>query len=173
MQVLTVDVFRSLAAVDAALAAEAKAGGCPSCGGRLDRADYARSVRGLPQSAKPFFEKRHSLCCAVEGCRRRLTPPSVRFAGRRVHAAAIVVLAVLCERARQVAEVSTRTVRRWRRFWREEVPVRPEWAVVRGLAFPLREDLELPLSLWDRFTGSDTDRLLNFLRFMTPMLSAS
>jgi hypothetical protein len=53
------------------------------------------------------------------------------------------------------------------------VPVRPEWAVVRGLAFPLREDLELPLSLWDRFTGSDTDRLLNFLRFMTPMLSAS
>jgi hypothetical protein len=61
MLVLTVDVFRSLAAVDAALAAEAKAGGCPSCGGRLDRADYARSVRGLPQSAKPFFEKRYGV----------------------------------------------------------------------------------------------------------------
>jgi len=33
-----------------------------------------------------------SFCCALDGCRSRATPPSLRFLGRKVYLAAIVVL---------------------------------------------------------------------------------
>jgi hypothetical protein len=33
-----------------------------------------------------------SLCCSRDGCRRRMTPPSVRFLGRRVYLGAVLVL---------------------------------------------------------------------------------
>ena len=33
-----------------------------------------------------------SFCCAVDGCRKRTTPPSLRFLGRKVYLAAMVVL---------------------------------------------------------------------------------
>jgi len=35
-------------------------------------------------------------CCAVDGCRSRATPPSLRFLGRKVYLAAIVVLVAIC-----------------------------------------------------------------------------
>ena len=73
--------------VDADLAAAARAKGCPLCEGKLHRADYKRKPRGGPQ-----WSLRFSFCCAAEGCRRRLTPESVRFLGRRVYAGLVVVL---------------------------------------------------------------------------------
>ena len=55
---------------------------CCACGGRLHRADYPRKPRGaedLPQD----YRYRFSFCCEREGCRKRVTPPSVRFLGRK------------------------------------------------------------------------------------------
>ena len=39
------------------------------------------------------FVRRFSLCCGREGCRKRATPPSLRFLGRRVYLCAVVLVA--------------------------------------------------------------------------------
>jgi hypothetical protein len=71
-----------------------RAAGCPYCGAALHAGDYPRKPRGVPRSLLgPAYERRLSLCCSREGCRRRVTPPSVRFFGRRVYLGALVVLA--------------------------------------------------------------------------------
>jgi hypothetical protein len=65
------------------LAARVREGGCPRCGGRLDVADYPRKPRGGSIELGDDYDVRRSFCCAVEGCRRRRTPPSVRFSAAR------------------------------------------------------------------------------------------
>ena len=75
-----------LTQIDTDLAAQARAQGC-SCGGTLHRANYPRKIRGISVEAV-----RDSFRCAEEGCRRRTTPESVRFLGRRVYAGFRVVL---------------------------------------------------------------------------------
>ena len=84
-------LYRLLLRLDQDLARTAQATGCGRCGGRLDRADYARKPRGVPLELGPEHAVRLSLCCAVEGCRRRTPPPSVRFLGRRVYVGAAIV----------------------------------------------------------------------------------
>jgi len=88
---LAEEFYEVLRQVDLDLAGEARAQGCLSCGDRLHRADYDRKPRGGPEGL-PAYVKRFSFCCQREGCRRRLTPPSVRFLGRRVYLATVVVL---------------------------------------------------------------------------------
>jgi hypothetical protein len=39
------------------------------------------------------YTQRFSFCCAIDGCRSRATPPSLRFLGRKVYCAAIIVVA--------------------------------------------------------------------------------
>jgi TniQ len=80
-------VYQLLEKVDVDLTEEARQQGCARCGGKLHRSDYDRKPRGGPQ-----WELRFTLCCAREGCRRRHSPPSVRFMGRRVYAGLVVVL---------------------------------------------------------------------------------
>ena len=81
------ELFQLLEKVDAELTEGARSKGCLLCGGKLHRSDYDRKPRGGPQ-----WDTRFSLCCAREGCRRRHTPPSVRFMGRRVYAGLVVAL---------------------------------------------------------------------------------
>ena len=64
----------------------------PFCGGPLHYANYPRKPRGGPPDLDEVFEIRYSLCCGREGCRRRLLPPSVRFWGRRVYWAPVVLI---------------------------------------------------------------------------------
>lgn len=94
----------------------------------LLRADYPRKPRGVAHVVlEESYSRRLSFCCEREGCRRRVTPESVRFLGRRVFLGAVVVLATalahgltarrrqaLCERL----AVSGRTLGRWCRWWR-------------------------------------------------------
>jgi len=106
--------FRSLDVQDAEAAAAMKAAGCPRCGGRLDRADYPRKPRGGEVGvAGELFGRRRSLCCAREGCRRRQTPASLVFLGRRVYLAITVVVATWRAAAARAASPPRRTVRRW------------------------------------------------------------
>lgn len=153
---LKVEHFSALMHADASIAAAVAAHGCPYCGGPLHVANYERKPRGaLFAQTGEGFSLRHSLCCGRRGCRRRVLPPSLRFLGRRVYLELAVLLASACLQAamsiRTVASytrVSARTLVRWRRWWREEVPRSSWWAQLRSrLRPPPPDESQLPRSL--------------------------
>ena len=166
-------LFELLEKVDTDLAAEAKAKGCLHCGGRLYRADYERKPRGGPQ-----WDLRYSLCCGKDGCRRRNTPTSVRFLGRRVYAGLVVVLisamvhGLIAERVRRVREVlniDRRTLERWRQWWLDNFVRSPFWKGARARFMPPLCEKTLPLSLCLSFEVQRRDRLLALLQFLSPL----
>ena len=64
---------------------------CRHCGGARHFGNFMRKPRGGPRLG-PEHNLRFSLCCAVDGCRARETPPSLRFLGRQVYLSVVVVL---------------------------------------------------------------------------------
>lgn len=174
--------FEFLARIDADLAEEARARACPACGARLDRARYPRKPRGVPQAAEGAWERRESFCCCREGCRQRATPPSVRFLGRKVYAAVVVVLGTAmmhgltdwrAERLERELDVSRRTLERWRVWWREVFCGSRFWRAARARLSPPVEEGELPGSLLARFGGGLRERILGLLRFLGPVTTSS
>jgi hypothetical protein len=167
-----------LLACDADLAEAARAGRCALCGGALHSACYPRKPRGRPCRLGPEHDRRFSFCCAVDGCRSRATPPSLRFLGRKVYLAAIVVLVAIMrhgvttsrmERLSQAIGVDRRTVERWRRWWRDSFTATPFWREARATFMPPVDHGRVPASLLERFTGDDADRLIALLRFIGPV----
>jgi hypothetical protein len=152
---------------------------CCSCGGRLHRADFPRKPRGaedLPQD----YRYRFSFCCERDGCRKRVTPPSVRFLGRKVYLCAVVVLVSAMRQGpspRRVRELSQlfgadrRTIARWQLFWREQVPQTPFWKIAGGRLPVPAETMTLPRSLLEAFLGGDDPcRCWGLLlRFLSPI----
>lgn len=171
--------FALLLHIDAELAEAARAGGCPACGGVLHQADYPRKPRGCPRSCRAAFARRHSFCCAQ--CRRRLTPRSVRFLGRRVYLGVLVVVASLRHSGHhpQAAALATtlaiplRTLRRWQTWWREQLPRTPLWYGAQGAFVPPLDWAQAPASLLARFSGDAADALVALLRFLSPLTSRS
>jgi hypothetical protein len=103
---------------------------------------------------------RLSFCCDRDGCRKRATPPSVRFLGPKVYLAAIVIVVSTMRQGptpRRVRELSRRfgadgcTIARWQVFWREHFPQTPFWKVARAQLVPVVEIVSLPYSLVDAF----------------------
>lgn len=170
-------LYHFLEKVDVDLVEEVQKGGCQKCGGRLDRADYQRKPRG--GVGWPEEPKRCSLCCAVEDCRRRHTPPSVRFLGRRVYVGAVVVLVAAMvhglkpERIavlRQALNISHRTLERWRHWWREDFVASAFWKAAKARFTPPLDPSSLPRSLCESFHGEQRrDRLLALLEFLAPL----
>ena len=80
-----------LLSIDKDLADSTRQQGC-SCGGRLHCANYPRAPRGGPDHLPEEYRCRFSFCCDRDGCRKRMTPPSVRFLGRKVYLGAVVIL---------------------------------------------------------------------------------
>ncbi len=171
-------LHRRLLSIDQDLASEARARGCPECGGRLHRADYPRKPRGAPDGLGADFERRLSFSCGSEGCRKRLTPASVRFLGARVWLSIVVTLVCVAahgvsgHRARRLRDelgVDRRTLERWRRWWREELPATSAWQALRGkLRGEARVD-ELPRSLFERIAGSVREKLVGLVRLLAPL----
>lgn len=169
-------LFELLAQIDGDLTIRTQQQGCPVCGGRLDRADYPRKPRGGPDG----HERRPSLCCSVEGCRKRATPPSVRFLGRKVYLGAMVVLATTMQQGvtprrvsylHQILGVSRRTLRRWRVWWSEVFGRSPFWRVAQGrLARPVQRE-HLPLAVLELmgWKQEQAETLLRLLRFLAPV----
>src|SRR5258708_1067292 len=115
-----------LLAYDRDLADPARCAGCARCSGVVHSAPYSRNPRGRPCRLGGEHDRRFSFCCAVDGCRSRATPPSLRFLGPKVYIAAIVVLIAIlrhgatARRMRELTEligVDRRTVERWRTCW--------------------------------------------------------
>lgn len=168
-------LYNHLLAIDRELAGRARGAGCQRCGGRLDGASYPRKPRERPaRGLGEAYWRRLSFCCAR--CRKRVTPPSVRFLGRRVYSAAVVVLAgVKALTAARVVElnallgVDRRTLRRWRRWWREALVRGPWWQIAKARFSPPLDQSQLPGTLLARFTGAPESALVGALRFLSPL----
>src|SRR5260370_36061227 len=122
--------WKELVEIDEQIAAAVAARGCPRCGGRLHRGDYARKPRGgLIAELADGEARRISLCCDREGCRKRALPPSVRFLGRKVYVGAAIVVACMAAAARRSTGIATRTVRRGFRRGRARYSKNPEFLI--------------------------------------------
>ncbi len=169
-----------LFAVDQDIAESTHKEAC-TCGGRLHRANYPRKPRGGPDDLPEPYCYRLSFCCDRDGCRRRVTPPSVRFLGRRVYLGAVVILVSAMQQGpspRRVRELSDlfgadrRTITRWQVFWREQFPQTPFWKAARGrIAVEIGT---LPRTLLDLFLTSPDDNQgwMRLLRFLSPITIA-
>jgi hypothetical protein len=167
-------LFQLQEKVDEDLLEKARQQGCLLCGGRLHRSDYDRKPRGGPQ-----WDMRFSLCCAEEGCRKRHTPPSVRFLGRRVYAGLVVVLVSAMSHGlkpqrvqalRESLGIDRRTLERWREWWLGFFVKSSFWRQARARFMPPLCQETLPLSLCLSFAVEERrDRLLDLLQFLSPI----
>jgi hypothetical protein len=148
-----------LFAIDQDLAETARKKACP-CGGRLHSANYLRKPRGTPIQLPEPQRLRLSFCCDRDGCRKRMTPPSVRFLGPKVYLAAVIIVISAMRQGptpRRVRELSTRfgadrrTIARWQVFWREHFSQTPFWKAARARLVPLAQIVTLPYSLVGAF----------------------
>jgi hypothetical protein len=149
--------FALLLEVDREALGEAHEQGCPHCGERLDRGDFTRKPRGEPEKGMPEgFSVRFSLCCSRDGCRRRLTPFSVRFLARRVYVGAAVVLVAAAMQGPSPARVkrlcalfgmAPRTARRWLGWWQASFAQSHFFKSLRGLLRHAVRPEDLPRAL--------------------------
>jgi hypothetical protein len=172
---LNANFYAFLHCIDKDLAAETQAGGCRRCGSTLHKNRFRRKPRGAPAGVVDAF--RLSLTCSR--CDKRHTPPSVRWLGRKVYLAAIVVLAsafqvgLTDQRAahlRECINVPKRTIERWRTWWLRDFAKGVFWKDVRARLMPPVAVAALPASLLERFDGPDlSSQLVAMLRFLTPL----
>ena len=179
----TSSLYPILRALDETIAKEAQEHGC-SCGGKLHRASYPRKPRGAPPEIDRdrAYGRRWSFCCAVEGCRRRMTPPSTLFLGRKVYFGAVVVLVSVLRQGpnptrlsslKKLVGVSARTVGRWRTWWLSSFVESDVWHTARGRLRAPVDASRLPLSLLGAFEGAPMQQLMHLLRFMSPLSTTS
>ena len=166
-------VWAFLKQVDEAEAALWRSAGCPHCGAALHSATYPRKPHGLAPELRADA-RRCSLCCCR--CRRRVTPPSARFFGRRFRVAPlfVVVSALVAGDGARVQALGRKwgvpvvTLSRWRQWWRETFAQTRAWRAKRGeLAVAPGE---APLrSLLRRIRGRGLrSRLLRALMWLLP-----
>jgi hypothetical protein len=169
--------YELLLGFDRQIADAAHADRCQKCGAALHWGSYERKPRGVPAGLGLQHRRRFSLCCAAEGCRKRETPGSLRFLGRKVFFGAMVVLISAMQsglnpsrmrRLKALVGVSRRTVLRWRNWWRTVFTDSPFWRAHRALA-PFASTADLPASLLRSFDGAIEQQLISLLRFLTPI----
>jgi hypothetical protein len=165
--------FRFLTRIDEEFAATTRLGRCPGCTGPLHVADFPRKPRGCPAAVREDYSWRLSFTCGR--CEARATSPSVRFAGRRVYLAVVLMLSspsgsfsgqALCN----LLSIPARTLQRWRMWWRVDFVLTRFWQSVRERFMPPVVIERLPQSLLERFDAVEiTDRMAQALRFIAPM----
>ena len=151
------------------------------CGGRFRTRDYRRAPRGGPVDLPEQCCYRFSFCCDRDGCRKRATPPSVRFLGRKVYLGAVVVLISAMRQGptpRRVGElarlfgVDAATITRWQAFWRDHIPKTAFWIIARARLLAVVESTAaLPRSLVEAFCCTDDAYRdwVRLLRFLSPI----
>jgi transposase len=188
--VLDDNFFSFLQEIDLKIASQVAQAGCPWCGGRLHRSDFERKPRSdlfvAPTVELP--QRRLSFCCGVQGCRRRVTPPSVVFLGRRVYLGAVVVVASAVALVRDMVaslaahapatqlpatQVPARTLRRWSRWWQAELTVTSLFVALRGLLASPVDTARLPCSLLERLSGGAVEQLTALLKLLAPLTTGS
>lgn len=163
-----------LLAADQDLALAARLARCPSCGSALHVSNYERRPAGVAAASATRF----SFCCAADGCRRRCTPGSLRFLGRKVYLGIVVIVASMlyhgltpARRDRLISSlgVSERTLVRWRRWWLRDFAGSRFWRAARGRFDAPVEANALPGSLLERFDDDEEQRVRSMLGFLVPI----
>ena len=141
-----------LLACDRDLATRAQQGGCQFCPGQLHQAHFYRKPRGGPEGLDEDCTRRFSFCCYL--CRKRLTPPSLRFLGRGVYFGAVMLLisAMMGDasprrrhRLRAFCGADARTLGRWRQWWAETFTQTAVWKDLSArLGLSLSSSLAIP-----------------------------
>jgi hypothetical protein len=174
------DLAVILSDLDHELAEAVRAKGCPHCGGKLHSARYPRRPR-CNEPLPADWWKRLSFCCDREGCRRRTTPPSVRFLGRRLYPTIVIVLVsalssgLTAKRWRTLKNalgVDRRTVERWLAWWREVFTASPFWKRVCTRFVPGPGLRANPVKFLLRAFGiatSTREAIVALLRFLSPL----
>jgi len=172
-------LYAVLLKIDKDLAAETREKGCPRCGGVLHSACYPRKLKKpcVPLDGKQIV--RFSFCCSADGCRRRITSPSVRFLGRKRYLSVVVVLlGTMCHRLTQrraeelekLVGVSRRTLSRWQRWWQEAFPASRFWKYSKAFIVPPLDPAHLCRDLVERFSAQyEIAGMVRLLRFLSPL----
>jgi hypothetical protein len=174
------EFFAALEQFDAGMVHRVAEAGCARCGGRLHRGDYDRKPRGaLLAPAGEAFVRRFSLCCGREGCRRRATPPSLRFLGRRVYLGAVVILASMVAlglratgASRQATGVPARTTGRWVGWWQGPFVDTEVFVTICARLVGVCVE-QLPSSIVERLPGSWEQRVRRMLEVLAPLTTGS
>lgn len=165
-------------AIDHELAESTRQKGC-ACGGKLHLSNYPRSPFGLPSKFRPVYDKRLSFCC--DNCRKRVTPPSVRFFGRRWYPAPLLLLisalmvSINDARIAQIKRhfgitVSESTWKRWRRWWRETFVETHFWKQARGIITQNNNKTDsMARRLLNAFQGTIDKKIILLLKFLSPI----
>ena len=162
---------------DRDLATAAREAGCRKCCGALHSGRFDRKPRGGPAGLGDEYRQRFSFCCAVDGCRGRMTPSSLRFLGPKVYLATVVTLVTAMQqgvtpaRAQRLSAelgIDRRTLGRWRKWWLETFAgsFRP---VAMAAFMPALDLAGVPAVLLDRFVGDLAEKLICLLRFLGPL----
>ena len=175
--------YRFLFRIDLDIAAEVQWGGCLHCNGSLHVSSYPRKPRGIRFVPDESYESRLSFCCAEDGCRRRCTPPSVRFLGKKVFLGVIVVLVTAMEhgltpkRRRQLTEEpgpSPQTISHWRSWWPETFHDSSRWHADKRAVTPQTEPAATSVDLLSGSYGSALLlRLCRLLLLLAPFTTTS
>lgn len=175
-----VEFWRILFSIDRDSARIAREKGCV-CDGRLHSAKYRRQPRGGPDQLPEECCVQFSFCCERDGCRKRVTPPSARFLGRKVYLLPVIFLAAAMRQGpspRAMRELTAvfsadrRTIARWQELWCEQFPRTQFWKLAKARISPVPEPTHLPRALLDAFflgedAQKDWERLLKFLQPIT------
>jgi len=172
-------LYAFLLDVDRDLASQAQRSKCRFCGGVLHSACYLRKPRRLPAGVDPGpeYPVRFSFCCSAEGCRRRHTPPSVRFLGPKVYLGVMVALLTAMRQGPTPQSLGTlggifgvgrRTLDRWREWWQTVFPKSEFWRRTKARFLPPVPPADLPASLIERFQGDTLlTRIVRVLTFVS------
>ena len=150
---------------------------CPLCFGNLNQSNFPRKPRGVPEGTDPDYPIRFSLCCSTDGCRKRFTPPSMRFLSRKVYSSVVIIIIFLLKPETDESRIETintllgtrlsvETLRRWRHFWTKDVPQTHTW---KRLSLPQRLFQDLPVSLLSLFQEAERQSLIMGLKLILPL----
>jgi len=178
----TKTLYDWLEKIDNELAEAVGAGACEYCGGVLHRGDYDRKPRGGPEEVMERWDRRASFCCAREGCRKRHTPPSVRFLGRKVYVGVLIVLVAAMmhgPNGRRIAVVhealgiDRRTLLRWRKWFLEGFVKMPFWKARQAQFMPILNEALMPYCLVESFHARKPEGLVKLMKFLSPITTVS
>ncbi len=167
----------SLFDLDRLIAEQVRQEQCRLCHGNLHQSHFPRQPRGVPKESHPDYSTRFSFCCGTEGCRKRFTPPSMRFLSRKVYSSVVIILIFLLKAETDELRIETinqllgttlsiETLRRWRHFWTKDLPQTHTW---KRLALSYTQAKNLPVSLLALFEASGEQALIAGLELILPL----
>lgn len=138
----------------------------------------------MAKDLREYYLERDSFCCGEDGCRKRVTTPSVRFFGYHRYAAPLVILitALKCgatkKRCEQIERllgvlINRRTWRRWFQWWRNRFVETNFWKRMVGLIATANFKGHFPRCLLDSYSGSFQERLILTLQFLAPLTAGA